>query len=277
MGKLGEFMRKSLFGLVALLVSSPALAGYPYAGIEIGTGKVRSSDVDETVVYSSTPAAPGDPSTIFSDDVFSARWDRAFDAGLIAGYDLGWFRIEGELAHKRAGIDRHAADDNAGQFLSDLNNALNRPSQAPDPGAPGLPALTLNDFQPSGTFKVGSAMVNAFLDVPIVKGFSIYAGAGFGRSFVRGFDDSDGALARQRMLGAHYAINDRFEVGLRYKKFASGIIKVKHDPIDYFGNPDVVAGGGGSIVRTPNASISPDIEGEFRTRGISLSLTYNLR
>ncbi len=120
-------------------------------------------------------------------------------------------------------------------------------------------------------------MVNAFLDVPIVKGFSIYAGAVLGRSFVRGFDDSDGALARQRMLGAHYAINDRFEVGLRYKKFASGIIKVKHDPIDYSGNPDVVAAGGGSIVRTPNASISPDIEGEFRTRGISLSLTYNLR
>jgi opacity protein-like surface antigen len=275
MEKREKSMRKSLFGLAALLIGSPALAGYPYAGIQVGTGGVRASDVDETVVYTSTPAAPGDPSTLFYDDVFSARWDRALDVGLIAGFDLGWFRIEGELSHKRAKIDHHASDDIADQFLGELNSGLNRPSQAPDPGAPGLPALTLDDFQPSGTFKVGSAMVNAFVDVPIVKGFSIYAGAGLGRSFARGFGDDDGALARQKMVGAHYAVSDRFELGLRYRKFASGIIKLNHDPIDYLGNPNQVGGGPGA--QTTNAAIAPDIEGEFRTRGLLLSLTYSLR
>ena len=155
-----------------------------------------------------------------------------------AVFDFGWFRVEGELARKRASIDRHAKDDIADQFLSELNAGLNRPSLAPDPGAPGLPALTLDDFQPNGTVRVGSAMVNAFLDVPVIKHFSIYAGAGVGRSFARGFGDSDGALARQKMIGARYSVTDRFDVGLKYRKFASGIIKLDHDPIDYAGNPD---------------------------------------
>jgi opacity protein-like surface antigen len=116
-------------------------------------------------------------------------------------------------------------------------------------------------------------MVNAFLDVPVLKGLSAYAGAGVGRSFARGFGDSDGAVARQRMIGARYSVTDRLDVGLKYRKFASGIVKLDHDPIDYAGNPDQGATG----VSTKTASVTPDIEGEFRTRGVSLTLSYNLR
>ena len=265
-------LRVSFFLLTALTWSS-AVAAQPFVGVEVGTGKVRSSDVDELVVYRTTPATSGDGVPLKYDDVFSARWDRATDFGLVGGYDFGWFRVEGELAQKRASIDHHAKDDIADQFLTELNAGLNRPSLAPDPGAPGLPALTLDDFQPNGTVRAGSAMVNAFLDVPVFKGFSVYAGAGVGRSFVRGFDDSDGALARQKMIGARYSVTDRFDVGFRYRKFASGIIKLDHDPIDYAGNPDQGATG----VATRTAAITPDIEGEFRTRGVSLTLNYNLR
>ena len=266
-------MLRASFTLLAVLTWSSAVVAQPYVGIEGGTGKVRSSDVDELVVYRTTPAASGDNVPLKYDDVFSARWDRATEFGAFAGYDFGWFRVEGELGRKRASIDHHASDDIADQFLTEVNAALNRPSLAPDPGAPGLPALTLDDFQPNGTFRVGSAMINAFLDVPIVKGLSVYAGAGVGRSFAHGFGDTDEATARQRMVGARYSVTNRIDVGLKYRKFASGIIKLDHDPINFAGNPDQGATG----VSTRTASIAPDIEGEFRTRGVLLTLNYNLR
>ena len=266
-------MLRTSFTLLAVLTWSSAVAGKPYVGIEAGSGKVRSSDVDEVVVYRTTPATSGDFVPLKYDDVFSARWNRATEFGAVAGYDFGWVRVEGELARKRASIDHHANDDIAGEFLAELSAGLNRPSQFPDPGAPGLPALTLADFQPNGTVRVGSAMVNAFLDVPVIKGLSAYAGAGIGRSFARGFGDSDGARARQRMIGARYSLTNRIDVGLKYRKFASGIIKLDHDPIDYAGNP----GEGAMGVSTRIASVTPDIEGEFRTRAVSLTLSYNLR
>ena len=266
-------MLRASFTLLTVLAWSSAAAAQPYVGIDIGTGKVRSSDVDELVVYRTAPAAMGDGIPIKYDDVFSARWDHETDFGLVGGYDFGWFRVEGELARKRASIDHHASDDLADQFLAELNAGLNRPSVAPDPGAPGLPALTLADFQPNGTVRAGSAMINAYLDVPVFKGLSVYAGAGVGRSFVHGFNDSDGALARQKMIGARYSVTDRIDLGLKYKKFHSGVIKLDHDPIDYAGNPDQ----GATAVSTRTASVTPDIEGEFRTRGVSLTLSYNLR
>jgi hypothetical protein len=75
------------------------------------------------------------------------------------------------------------------------------------------------------------------------------------------------------MIGARYSVTDRIDLGLKYRKFASGIIKLDHDPIDYAGNPDQ----GATAVSTRTAAIAPDIEGEFRTRGVSLTLSYNLR
>ena len=267
-------MLRASFTLLTALTWSSAVVAQPYVGIEAGSSKVRSSDVDELVAYRTTPAASGDNVPLKYDDVFSARWDRATEFGAVGGYDFGWVRVEGELSRKRASIDHHAKDDIADQFLAELNTALNRPSVAPDPGAPGLPALTLDDFQPNGTVRVTSAMVNAFLDVPVFKGLSVYAGLGVGRSFVHGFGDSDGALARQKMIGARYSVTDRIDVGLKYRrKYASGIIKLDHDPIDYAGNPDQ----GPTGVATRTAAVTPDIEGEIRTQGVLLTLNYNLR
>ena len=75
------------------------------------------------------------------------------------------------------------------------------------------------------------------------------------------------------MIGARYSVTDRIDLGLKYKKFHSGVIKLDHDPIDYAGNPDQ----GATAVSSRTASVTPDIEGEFRTRGVSLTLSYNLR
>ena len=83
-------MPKLVFASLALSLAAPAMAAQPYVGVEAGVAKVRPSDVDETVEYRSTPAAPGDPSTIFYDDVFSARYKkRASDIGAVAGFDFG--------------------------------------------------------------------------------------------------------------------------------------------------------------------------------------------
>jgi len=254
-------MRKSLLLLTTLLVSSPALAGHPYAGLEVGSGKVRPSDVDETVEFQTTPPQPGDPSSEFTDDVFSARWGNTLDVGIVAGYDFGWFRMEGELGHKRAPIDHVANDDAADPFLSELNQTLNRPAAE---------ALTLEDFQQGGALKVRSAMVNGIIDVKLVNRLNVYAGVGVGWSYLQGFDDHDNTGAWQRIFGARYSLTDRIDLGVKYRNFRTGVFKLVHDPIDFNGNPN-------QLGETTSAAVIPDIEGQFRAQSVLLSLTYNLR
>lgn len=264
-------MRKAAFLL--LLAGSPAFAAEPYVGIELGREKIRPSDVDETVEFRSNPTAPGDPHVAFDDDVFSARYKRGRDIGATGGFDFGWFRIEGELAHKRVPIKNYKPDDITDQFLGELNTALNRPSVAPDPGAPGLGALTLADFQPSATLKVRSAMVNALIDVKLFDRFNAYGGVGAGRAFLRGFDDHDSAFVWQRVFGARYGLTDRFDLGVKYRNFRTNVIKLTHDPVSFSGNPDQTNAG----AVTTNATVIPDIEGQFRAKSLLLTLNYNLR
>lgn len=266
-------MRRSIIALVALSLSSPAWAGYPYVAVEGGIARAKDNDVDVTVQYTTTPGGVAAP--VFYDDTFGAVYKRGIDLRGAAGYDFGWFRLEGELAYKRVGIKRNVDDDITDQFLGEFNGTLNRPSAVPDPGAPGQPPLTLADFQHGGTLNVSSAMVNGMLDLGVVGGLNIYAGVGFGPSFVRGYGDHDIAIASQRFVGARYAVNNRFELGLKLHRFSSGIIKLDHGPIAYTGNPDQVSPGG--PVATTNAAVTPNLEGEFRTRGILVSLVYNLR
>jgi opacity protein-like surface antigen len=265
-------LRRSIIALAGLSLASPAFAAsYPYLAVQGGIARAKDNDIDVTIQYATTPDGVSQPT--LQDDTFAAVYKHGVDLGAAAGYDFGWFRLEGELAHKRVGIDHNVDDDITDQFLGEFNSALNRPSAAPDPGAPGQPPLTLADFQQGGTLNVSSVMVNGMLDLGVIKGLNVYAGVGFGRSFVRGYGDRDGATASQRFAGARYALSKRVEVGLKWHRFSSGIIKLNHDPIAFAGNPDQV----GSVVQTTNAALTPDIEGEFRTRGILLSLVYNLR
>lgn len=275
----GDLRVRKMFVVATALsaASSPALAGAPYVGIEAGTAKTRASDVDETVTYSSTPAAPGDPSTIFYDDVFSARYKRGTDLGVVAGYDFGWFRLEGELAHKRVGLRRIVNDDGTDLFLEELNIALNRPSAAPDPGAPGLPALTLADFQHSSSLKVGSAMVNAIVDLKVIDRVNLFAGIGVGRAFTRGFGDHDSSSVGQRIFGARFGVTNSIDLGVKYRNFRTGVIKLDNDPTQFAGNPNQVILNGAPANQTTNAVEVPDIEGQFRAKSLLVSLTYNFR
>lgn len=263
----------AFFAMSTSATAAAAADGF-YVGLDAGVTNGRPNDVDELVTFSSEPAGAVPTETIKYDDVFQIEYDRGSDVTLFGGYDFGWFRVEGELGQKRVGLDENVSDDITAEFLGDLNGRLNRPPAVPVPGAPNHPALTIGDFQPSGSLKVRSAMLNGMFDVELFDKLTLSGGGGVGRSFAKGFDDTDGALAWQYQVGARYRLNEHFDLGLKYRYFNSGIIKLDHDPIAYDGNPVT---GGTAGPHTVNALVTPDIEGQFRTRSVLLSLTYNIR
>lgn len=271
--------------LLALTISAPAAAG-PYVGLEVGTAAGKANDVDEYVSWTTTqtpatPLAPAGPADGEADDVFNANYKRGSDLAVTGGYDFGRFRLEVELGRKSVGIQQLLPDDIGDSFLADFNAALNRPSAAPDPGAPGLPALGIRDFDLSGRMRVHSIMANALVDLGITDRLTAYGGGGLGRSQARALGDTDGALAWQYMLGARYAITPNIDLGLKYRFFNSGIIKVQQrDEQAFAGNPNrlSVASTGGAPVtvdQTTSATLIPELEGEFRTRSWLATLNFN--
>jgi opacity protein-like surface antigen len=276
-----------LIALAAIALALPAAgqAGSPYVGVQGGVSIGRDSDVDEFTSYSSSqiptsPAAPSAPADIEFDDVLSVGYKTGSDFGLTAGYDFGMFRVELELARKKAQLEKLGPDENFDNFINSANAVLNRPSAPPDPGAPGHAALGVRDFDLSGDMVMRSAMVNGMVDAGVVDRISVYAGGGYGRSSARSLGDKDGAWAWQYFAGIRYSLSDRFEVGLKHIYFNSGILKLRHEGIHYAGNPDRLAiaapGGTPTIVdQTTNLLLTPEIEGEIRSRSFLATFSYN--
>jgi OOP family OmpA-OmpF porin len=88
-------MRKLGVGLasVAVILSSPALAQdrAAYIGVEIGAMMVNDTDIDIGTV----------------DDAVTVEHEFGFDGRLFVGYDLGGFRLEGEVAYKQADLESY--------------------------------------------------------------------------------------------------------------------------------------------------------------------------
>jgi opacity protein-like surface antigen len=121
---------------------------------------------------------------------------------------------------------------------------LNRPSAAPDPGAPGAPALTQDDFDNNdGKVSIRSAMINALTDFGADDGVSFYAGAGFGRTKARALDDGDSAWAWQLSAGVRSATRPNVDIGLKYRYFRIGRTNFVGGPIGFDGNVTSVVGG----------------------------------
>jgi opacity protein-like surface antigen len=162
-------MRKYLLlAAVALTaVSSPALArdGQPYVGIEGGVLFPKEQDGDVFVDFTTTqsPATPvvAGPVDFESGNAFGLDYKTGYDVDLIAGYDFGMFRLEGELGFKRSSLDELNIDDS---FIAALNAGLNRPSAPPDPAAPGVPAFLPEDFELDDKVQVASLMLNGLAD-----------------------------------------------------------------------------------------------------------------
>ena len=206
---------------------------------------------------------------------------REHSVNLIAGYDFGWFRAEIELGRKKSGIKRVDADDLSEGFITDINAALNRPSSPPDPGSPGLPPLSLADFDFDGRVTLSTIMVNGHVEHrlgPVI----LSIGAGAGQTFGKGVGDTSKVFgAWQYIIGARVPINRAFEIGVKYRYFNSGIVKFDDKRgFDFMGNPDrltlpVIDGTPVTVDRTTSARVVSDIEGEVRSRAVLLSLTYN--
>ena len=277
-------MRKYLLAAVAVAaMASPAVArdGQPYIGVEGGILFPKDQDGDVTVDYTTTqtpatPVAPVGPSDTVFDEAVGLEYKKGSDIDLVAGYDFGAFRLEGEIGRKRAKLDEFGIDDD---FVASLNTALNRPSVAPDPGAPGLPGLVGTDFDLDGKVKIASLMVNALADFGDEDGLSFYAGLGAGRARVKLLGDSDKAWAFQLIAGARYALSRNVDLGLKYRYFRTAKVQIADDFSTLAGNPDRLNLGTATapvfVNQTTNADLSTDFEQKFRSHSLLASLIFN--
>lgn len=269
-------------GFLAVATATAAQAGTPYAGIEGGLLIGRDNDVDEFADFTTSqspasPAGPGGPADQEFDDTFIVAYKKGYDFDVVGGYDFGILRLELELGQRQAGLRQLVPDETAGAFLETINGELNRPSAAPDPGAPGQAALTTRNFDLSGNMRVRSAMIDGLLDLPVTDRITLYGGGGYGRSWVRALGDTDSAMAWQYILGARYKLSDRVELGIKHRYFNSGMAKLRHSGVAYDGNPDrlTVTPPGADIDQTTDLLLRPEIEGAVRTRSYMASLIYN--
>ena len=267
-------MRKVLLAAVAAsAIATPAVArnGSPYVGIEGGLLLPRDLNGNANVNFVTFPGTPTvvGGTNFFREDAFDAELKRGYDIDVIGGYDFGAFRLEGELGFKRAKRDGFDPD---GAFLTTLNPVLNRPSAAPDPGAPGFAALNQGDFDNTdGKVVARSAMINLLADFGSDDGLGFYAGVGLGRAKARALDDGDSAWAGQLIAGVRSAISQNIDIGLKYRYFRTQRLNFVGGPIGFQGNVNSVVGG----TQRTTAFITPELDGRFQSHSLLASLTFN--
>ena len=169
-------------------IATPAAARdrSAYVGLEVGALFVTDTHVTGNVI--------GEGVT----DVFIDH-KMGVDGDLIAGYDFGMFRLEGELGYKRS----EHKDYRFGGITDDARGR-------------------------SSTY---SGMVNAMIDLGHDEGFQFYAGAGAGWAQVThvlssggsgGFKIQDRGFAWQGIAGVRYPVSQYFDLGLKYRYFDAG-------------------------------------------------------
>jgi opacity protein-like surface antigen len=192
-------MRNILLAAVAAAaLATPALArdGTPYVGIEGGI--VLPEDFKAKLDI--------DPALVRPGQGFIVDFKKGLDADVIAGYDFGAFRLEGELGYKRLRTDRIRLDSG---LVTDLD----------------LDDDTVDG--PSGS--VWSLMANGILDFGNEDGLSGFVGIGAGRARVKLLGDRDSAMAYQVVAGVRHAISSNIDVGLKYRYFRTGKLNYGDD------------------------------------------------
>ena len=236
-------MRK--LAIVAALASTafatPAVARdrSAYVGLEVGPMLVEDLDLDV------------DGDVVLVSDGISIDHKYGWDADVLAGYDLGRFRIEGELGWKRASVDE----------VTVVNDAV-------------------GTFDAGGRTRIFSAMLNGLVDIGDDDDrWSGYLGGGVGyaRVAVRaGADDvngaadfvinaEDSAFAWQGIAGLRYAVSPNVDLGLKYRYFNTGKLN--------FGDSDALVCGPFTQIACEETGITT--RGKFRSHSLMLSLIYN--
>jgi OOP family OmpA-OmpF porin len=205
--------------LTSTVLATPALArnGAWYVGGDFGAMIVEDIGFD----FGLQPTVPG----VGGESQIGLNHDYGFDGALFVGYDLGAFRIEAEVAYKRARVD-------------DIETVVCAPG---NPSPTGLPAqgcrpvgsITNPDIYPAGGGRTTalSFMINGMLDFGDDDGISGFVGGGAGiarvdYNNVRAFsnqgaiiDDSDTRFAWQVVAGLRQAISDNIDITVRYRFF----------------------------------------------------------
>lgn len=224
-------MRKFLLAAVAAAaIATPAMArdGSPYVGIEGGFLIAEDYDADVAVTRTTTGSR--------IDDAYTIDFKPGYDVDVIAGYDFGFFRLEGELAYKRARLD----DVRLGGTLG------------------GNLGVTDANFDVDGNrVTAASLMANGLLDFGDDDGWAGYVGAGIGRARVRLAGDRDSALAFQGIAGVRRAITPNIDVGLKYRYFRTASLNFDDSFV------------------TPTGTVGLDARGKLRTHSLLASLIYN--
>jgi outer membrane protein OmpA-like peptidoglycan-associated protein/opacity protein-like surface antigen len=183
-----------------------------------------------------------------TDNIITINHEYGYDGGLFVGYDLGGFRLEAEVAYKKAD-------------LSGFTNLVVLPGEGPATFPGG------RDFA-GGSTSALSFMLNGMLDFGDDDGVSGFVGGGIGMARVKFnnqrvfantapfLDDSDSRLAWQLFAGVRQAISDNIDVTVKYR---------------FFNVPDIklvaVTGGAGTV--------SQDVETRFRSHSLLGGLTFN--
>ncbi len=246
--KRGTRMRNYLLAAAAATVlASPAVArdGAPYVGIEGGVMWAKDFDVDvdgEFLFDNGETITEED----FSDEI-SLDHKTGIDLDMIAGYDFGMFRLEGELGWKKANLD-----EGESEALDDLD----------DEGF-----LVDDDFDLDGSTKALSFMVNGLLDFGDEDGLSFYGGLGVGRARVKSAGEKDSAWAWQAILGTRYAISPNIDLGLKYRYFRTGNLDFGSETVS-FSDGDILFPDTGTVTVAAD-----DIN--FKSHSLLASLIFN--
>jgi outer membrane protein OmpA-like peptidoglycan-associated protein len=219
--------------LSSTLLATPAFArdGAWYVGGEFGAMIVEDTDVDTATI----------------NNAITLNHEYGYDGGLFVGYDLGAFRLEAEVAYKKADVE---------SFSTTI--------QLPGEGI-GFPAQ--RDFA-GGSTSALSFMINGMLDFGDDDGISGFVGGGVGMARVKAnnirvfsnsapfLDDSDSRFAWQVFAGVRQAITDNIDVTVKYRFFNA-------DSLDMV----LVRGGAGTI--------SEDAQIRLRSHSLLGGLTFN--
>ena len=224
-------MRRYLLAAVAAVaISSPAMArdGSPYLGIEGGLVIDGDLDLEFTNFFDEQ---------FEYDEAFDIDFKRGLDLDVIAGYDFGMFRLEGELGYKNLRADKvRVSDDLIDEGFDDED---------------------LDEFNIEDNGSVLSLMVNGLFDFGDDSGWNGYVGGGVGRARVKLFGERDSSFAWQFIAGARKAISPNIDVGLKYRYFRTGEIEFN----DEFGSGDGI--------------LEYETDGKLRTHSILASLIFN--
>lgn len=224
-------MRKLVIGMAmaSTALASPALARDDAWYVEVDGGVMVVQDMAFDI-----NGAPDD---------LTLEAEKGYDFGGIVGYDFGPFRLEAEASYREADIDQVTVG-NGGFPAGNFGNL----------------ALA-QDAAARGSASALSFMVNGLFDFGPDDGLQGFVGGGVGvartaidarisESGAPGLDDSDSGFAWQILAGVRAPLNDRWDVGLKYRLFnASGV---------------------GLVDRAGR-----DLDTKFRSHSILGTLTYN--